>query len=243
MAHPRNRDDVSRFLVHLSRDYDSIPAIENLVSILKLRKIEARNPHCLVAPILKKMQFTDMLQRKFNTICLTETPLHQVSKLIQEVPGRRIKLKPFGIVFRRDKLLSRGASPAIYINTDATQLRDYLLEEFRRTFSSTSSYRELKQDNLYPREIIRYYALVNIMGKGYDFSWEREWRFPGDLYFKYTEIVAIIAERREEFFEICENMLSAKQMKDIRRICVIEPNWSYEDMILRMSEALRQASA
>jgi len=241
MPHPRMRDDMSQFLVHLTRDYGDRSALENLVSILRQRKIEARNPHCLFAPKLKHTKFSPLLRSRFNTVCLTETPLHQISKLLQDVSGRQIKLQPYGMVFKRTDLQQKSASPAIYINSYGTSLRDYLLAEFDKTFSDTTRYRDLKEDNQYPNEIIRYYALVNVMCSRYDFSWEREWRMCGDLRFRYEDIVAIIADESDEFEETYSDRLSSARSDCISRIPVIKPSWSYEEIIMKMSEAVRQA--
>lgn len=241
MHHPRMRDDISQFLVHLTRDYDDHSALENLMSILRHRRILARNPHCLFAHKLKNAKFSSVLRSRFNTVCLTETPLHQISKLLQDAPGRQIKLQPYGIVFKRTDLQKKGASPAIYINSYGTSLRDYLLTEFDKTFSDTTRYKDLKEENQYPNEIIRYYALVNVMCSRYDFSWEREWRMCGDLRFGYEDIVAIIADEPDEFEETYSHRLSSASAQCISRIPVFKPNWSYEEIIMKMSEAVRQA--
>jgi len=45
MEIPNNRDDLSRFLVHLTRDFEGELARHNLVQILKEKTIEARNAH------------------------------------------------------------------------------------------------------------------------------------------------------------------------------------------------------
>jgi hypothetical protein len=236
MADPRKRDDISPFLVHLTRASESCSAIENLVSILKSKKIEARNPHCLVARKFDSMNFNRHLQKKFNTVCLTETPLHQISKLIADIPGRRIKLEPYGLVFKRSEILDRGGSPAIYINADGTNLAAYMLEEFNNTFSSFCSYGELQDSESYPDEIIHYYALVNIMAKRHDFSWEREWRVCGDFKFKYHDLIAVIADEREDFLDLCQQKLRPWNLGYIQRIPVSSPNLSYEEIIQEMSD-------
>ncbi len=241
MPHPRMRDDISQFLVHLTRDYENRTAIDNLIHILGRQKIEARNPHCLVTHKLEQMGFNSFLRRKFNTVCLTETPLHQISKLLQDVPGRRIKLQPYGLVFKRAKLQNQGASPAIYINSYGTSLRNYLLTEFDKTFSDITKYRDLEEDSQYPNEIIQYYALINIMSNKCDFSWEREWRMCGNLCFEYKDIVAIIADDLEQFQETYSDRYSSSWSRYISRIPVIKPSWSYEEIIMQMSETLRQA--
>ena len=96
---PTKRDDLSKFLIHLSRDYNDFSADENLVNILNEKIIEARNAHCLFMHKLNQMKFTNKLKNKFNTVCLTEAPLTQIQKLTLIYPNRRIKLKPYGLIF------------------------------------------------------------------------------------------------------------------------------------------------
>jgi len=91
------------------------------------------------------MKFSKILKKRFNTVCFTEIPLHQINRIVTDIPGRKIKLKPYGLVFWRDQLLERGANPAIYINAHSTQLRDYLIDQFNRHFEKTNLLKKLKQ--------------------------------------------------------------------------------------------------
>src|SRR5258707_230096 len=131
MPHPAHRDDLSRFLVHLTREYDDTPARDNLVSILRDKTIEARNAHCLFIHDINGRDFSQKLRKAFRTVCFTETPLPQLHRLSGEIPGRRVALSPYGLVFAKRALIDRGASPAIYINAYGTGLREYLLDRFR----------------------------------------------------------------------------------------------------------------
>src|SRR6266511_2769840 len=128
MRNQPTREDLSRVLVHLTRDYEGIPAKKNLLSILRLRSIHARNPHCLFKHDIPRLAFSPVLAKEFNTVCFTETPLTQIGRLVGTIPGRQIALKGYGLVFAKDTLIQRGASPAIYLNARGTQLRRYLLD-------------------------------------------------------------------------------------------------------------------
>ena len=56
---------------------------------------------------------------------MTETPLNQIHLLVQNIPGRSIKLSSYGIVFRKDFIVSKAGQPALYINEyDDNTLRD-----------------------------------------------------------------------------------------------------------------------
>lgn len=128
MEDHRNRDDFSRFLVHLTRDYEGNSARSNLREILRAKRIEARNPHCLFQPKIERIGFSDVLKRQFNTVCFTEAPLNQLRFLTREVVGRRIQLKPYGLVFwKNDRVRPPGPygpGGRTHRNTDPSRLPD-----------------------------------------------------------------------------------------------------------------------
>ena len=110
LADHRVRDDLSRFLVHLTRNYGDSTAKDNLISILRQKRIEARNAHCLFGPKISKIGFSRVLKKQFNTVCFTETPLNQLRHLTQEIPGRKIELCPYGLVFWKEHMLEEVAT-------------------------------------------------------------------------------------------------------------------------------------
>lgn len=229
------RSDLSRYLVHLTRDYDRKSARDNLINILKTKTIEARNYHCLFSPKIRKMEISGKLKNSFKTVCFTEAPLNQIKNLVSDIPKRNIKLKPYGIVFWRDKLLDKGANPAIYLNAKGTDLRDYLIQQFDNQFKEIKTLRKLKREDDYYYEIIQYFSLINVINDKYDFSWEREWRFHGDFKFNYRNIVAIVCEDPEGLENLCEKKLQEKALKFIKRTPLISPEWSYEQLIEELS--------
>jgi hypothetical protein len=236
MSDHRNRDDFSRFLVHLTRDYEGSSAQENLISILRKRRVEARNAHCLFAPKIKDIGFSKVLKRQFNTVCLTEIPLNQLRFLAQEIPKRKIELKPFGIVFWKTHLLDEGANPAIYVNSKAAGLRELLLKQFDHHFEEMRLYRDFKK--VYGEDadaIIRYYALINIISERVDFSWEREWRLKGDLSFNFDRLVAIIAHDPKAFRRKINKKFGRKLQREIKSVPVISPEWNYEQLVEEMT--------
>jgi len=236
MSDHRNREDFSRFLVHLTRDYDGSSAQDNLISILRQRRVEARNAHCLFAPKIKNIGFSDVLKKQFNTVCLTEVPLNQLRFLTQEIPNRKIKLKPFGLVFWKTHLLEEGANPAIYVNSKAAGLRELLLGQFDQHFEEVRQYRHFKK--AYGEDadaIIRYYALINIISEHVDFTWEREWRFKGDLSFDFDRLVAIIAPDPKAFREKVEEEFGRKLQQEFESIPIISPEWNYEQLVEEMT--------
>lgn len=229
-----SRDDMSPFVVHLTRDYDGDSAISNLVSILQDKVIYARTAHCLFNHLIEKFQ--PKLQDEFKSVCFTETPLTQIERLVTKVPGKKIELQPYGLVFKKDAVLEKGASPAIYINAKGVPRREYLLRQFRDHFANTTGLAAFKKK--YPNDheaIIWHYSLMNIMRAGHDFAWEREWRFKGDFEFKYFDLVAIIAPNPSTFDKRCKADLSSKKYGYIQRIPIISEQWRYSDIVEALS--------
>jgi hypothetical protein len=199
---PRIRSDFSRFLVHLTRKTGGFEAEENLISILRQQKLEARNFHCLFAPKLKIRNLTPVLRNAFKTVCFTETPLDQIHKMTSESYPRRIKLRPYGLVFSRRTLIEKGGNPAVYVNGEGTTIKQYLLSEFDRNFEDVRALKTLKQKDEYYKEIVHYYSLINVMQKKHDFSWEREWR---SLSRKLSPLSRLLSR----FFQLQDRMIFA----------------------------------
>jgi len=228
----RSREDLSRFLVHLTRDYGGKSAKFNLINILKEKKIYARNAHCLVMHKIEKMGFSRLLKSKFNTVYFTETPLTQIKQITTEIKGRKIQLKPYGLVFWKNSLFKAGSSPSIYINAKGTSVSRFLLDEFDSTFDgikTLETFRKVKADHY--KNIVHYYSLINVVKDKHDFLWEREWRHHGDFTFKYGDIVAIIANNPSEFEKLCEKNLKKTKYKYIKKIPIINLEWTYEELL------------
>ena len=233
---PSEREDLSRFLIHLTRDSDEADARDNLVSILRDKKIKALNAHCLFHRLFERLRFTPLLTQQFFTVCFTETPLMHIHRLTGEIPGRKVRLKGYGLVFAKDALIQRGACPAIYLNAKGTELREYLLSRFRADFGSVESLGKLKKAQArHYKSVIEYYSLINIIASNYDFTWEREWRHSGTFKFKFRDIVAIVASKPDSFESYCKHQLPVAARKFIGRIPIISPAYSYEEVVEAMS--------
>lgn len=227
-----NREDLSRFVVHLTRDHEPgdraappgsteiVTARGNLEAMLEARRIEARAPHCIANPLLKEADVER--QRDFHVVCLTEVPLDQVHLLVQEIEGRGVHLMPYGLVFERHFIIQRGGQPAIYINT-------YGADAYLKGVTG-ELYESWLNDEPVPKAP-RLLPFMNAMHEKYDFAWEREWRVLGNLEFNLSDLVAVI--------------LPPEGDEDIRGrlaelgIAVISPGWTYERIIAELSSQLR----
>jgi hypothetical protein len=223
----KNREDFSRFVVHLTRDdrksfgSGGATARTNLLTILKERQIRSFSPHCLFNNKLAGMPAS--LLRGFNVACFTETPLNHLRELVREIPGRQVKFEAYGLVFLREFIVSSGGQPAIYINSysDNSWLRDGVNELFELATKSEPINNKL----------FRLLPFINAMHEKYDFSWEREWRILGSLRFTYKDLVCVILP------ETGEDKL--REVMAIGGIAAIAPNWTYEHIVAELSKQQR----
>src|SRR5437016_3781867 len=95
----RFREDISRFMVHLTRDDENEwpegsggDARHNFESILDHKSILAIKPHCLHGDLIRKVP--EKTQDKFKVACFTETPLAQIKHLLA-VTRRQIDLEAY----------------------------------------------------------------------------------------------------------------------------------------------------
>jgi hypothetical protein len=211
-----NRTDISRFMVHLTRDdrgeEHGATARANLENMLAIGEITALRPHCLHAK-----QIPDAKRHRFAVTCFTETPLSQIKMLTRRIEGRKIKLEPYGFAFKREFLLQRGAAQVIPVNSYADHKA--LREGFDRMF-------ELAKNSNFSSKITGIIPFLSAMHERYDFSWEREWRVLGSIKFDLDDLQFVILP---EGNAIDLHMKLTKQ-----GIPVICPTWGWEKMVERL---------
>jgi hypothetical protein len=220
------REDVSRFMVHLTRDDrddrdDGATARTNLRGIIRDRQILALEAHCTFNRKIEKLP--EKIARQFYTTCFTETPLNQLHLLVRDIPGRRVKLAPYGICFSKDFIVKKGGQPALYINEydGNTWLRECVDELYETSVSAKKV----------TRPLWRILPFVNSMHEGYDFSWEREWRVRGDLRFSPRDIVCVILPAQGED--------ALKDRMARAGIATISPGWTYEQIVAELAKQQR----
>lgn len=221
------REDVSRFVVHLTRnDKDDFSngrtARSNFLRIMTERRIRSYQPHCLFNKPLKKED--ERVQKAFRVACFTEVPLNQLHLLIREIPGRSVKLEPYGFCFAKDFLIQAGGQPALYINSYGGNL--WLYNAVQHLYRSSID-KVLKDDN----PAWRILPFINAMHERYDFTWEREWRIRGSLRFKLVNLVCAI--------------LPPNGADDIKEACAksglaaVSPEWTYEQIVAELAKQQR----
>lgn len=175
------REDISPFLVHLTKLKDGRTAKYILSRIIRERKLIAgddpvSDARLCIQRTVKKKEFC-------RAISFTETPLNEIHCLL-EIAWRSCDLQPYGLVFVKDKLRKKGVSPVFYINNEG----DDKIEVVKALC-------KLREDDAEAAKQIL--PLISVFGKklradgDIDFLWEREWRYPsvyGDLQFDENDV-------------------------------------------------------
>jgi hypothetical protein len=242
MAEPQTRPDHSNFVVHLTREYDGKSPMENLLSILNSKRIEARSANCLFIHTMKELEFSALLKSKFKTVSFTESPIHCIYRLADPLIERKIKLAPYGVVFAKSFLEERQAGSVHYVNAlHDTGERDHWLKEFRRTFGSKNQYAQLDKSDR--DSMIKRYAKIDVRTESHDFAWEREWRHVGDVEFDYSDVEAIICPHRLRLRNLALRVMSKSQFRKFEMLQIIDADWSMDELIEYHASKLRQLGA
>lgn len=242
MAETQTRADHSNFVVHLTRKYDSKSPMENLLSILNSKRIEARSVNCLFIHTMKELKFSDVLTSKFKTVSFTESPIHCIHRLADPLIERKIKLTPYGIVFAKSFLEERQAGSIHYVNAlhDKGE-REEWLKDFRRTFRGKNKYSLL--DKTDRDSMIQRYAKIDVRTESHDFAWEREWRHVGDVEFDYSDVEAIICPHRLRLRNLALRVMPKSQFRKFETLQIIDADWSMDELIEYNASKLRQLEA
>lgn len=173
------RNDISPFLTHLTRDKGRLDSILN-DSFLK-------SSNGFVSSIVYGLDWGDLGEEErkiFQAVCFTETPLGEINSLI-EIRNRQVNLSNYGLVFIKDRLKRKGVSPVFYLNNDAEDHTDTLVELQKM----------IKENPNVAKKILPLFTHFGSGDKGElqrrDFTWEREWRFPayrGNFTFEPADI-------------------------------------------------------
>jgi hypothetical protein len=198
------RNDLSHFLVHLTRDTKH-RAKTNLARILSSCTLECGPEPISDARFRYPIGDLDNETKRnyFSAISFTETPIGEIHNLL-EIGRRKADLKPYGVVFLKERLRKRGVSPVIYVNN--------LKGDQDKTVEALCSLIKTPYD----KEARRLLPLVAVFGKmlspregtarnqSIDFTWEREWRYAGNRSFKFSRkdlFIGLCPDKEISYFE------------------------------------------
>ncbi len=187
------RSDLSTFVIHWTRQYEGVAARDNLVSVLKSRTIEARNPMGAGVQTLRKLEAAgtlsgDSLKDALDSqrvVCFTEAPLEQAWSFICNISGRQNQLEPLGLAFRKEDARRMGINPVWYVDMTPGRywLTHYVENLVRRAADQGKAFADDPISKIAP--FIEGMGTWPGLGRK-EFWWEREWRHLGDLSFSLT---------------------------------------------------------
>lgn len=223
------RNDLSTFLVHLTKDFDGVSAKENLRNILDCMSIEARS----VFGMGKDFANDDpTFQESQKVACFTETPLEHVWMMCAEIEGRDNGLSPYGVAVTKAWARRNQVNPVWYL--DITPGHTWLTNPVNNLRDAARSAALTGGPSLAEHDIARLLPFIEQMGpigggKRKEFWWEREWRHAGHLQVPWPNIVAVFAPEPDHD-ELRQHMIDTSQ-PDYPKPPLLDPEWGLERMI------------
>lgn len=170
------RVDLSSRVTHLTKGGTDDEAFDNLINILKERRIRGSNTS------------SSFINGKIPAVCLQEAPLIAIAENLQyeeklrKEENHKIRYLGFGIRFQKHFIYQKNGRPVIY--DDTNQAKEYLPE--------SEWWRIVRLDLSDKKHII-------------DWTHEREWRVPEELLFDYSQCEIIVPSSKyyRKFVEYC----------------------------------------
>ena len=160
---------------------------------------------------LKSIPAPDFID-DFKVVCFTETPIDQISLLLKPVYGRENQPEPYGIIFDKQFIRSKGGNPVFYVG-------DTLMPIL------WNAYKAARDSGFSEKEYI-FLALVNKCDEDTDFHWEREWRIAGNLKFDLGDV----------YLGLCPEGLIDHFEQKYQPIKFIDPNWGFTKTLRKLVE-------
>ena len=234
------RTDLSTFVIHWTRDYNSVLARHNLVSILRDERILARNPMGAAVKTLKEHPESGERETALDSqrvVCFTEAPLEQAWGFVSHIRGRQVQFRPYGLAFTKRRARRLGINPVWYVDMTRGGGHDWLIKD---VWSLVEKAIESGLSAFPKHPIARIAPFVEGMGTWGDdprdrkeFWWEREWRHTGDLTFSLGEAAVIFCP--EEDMATFEEIASPSAAELARHVPLIDPRWGLEHIIATLA--------
>lgn len=218
------RDDLSTFVVHLTRARDGISAKDRLTTIINDRQIIAGSPMGWAADQDDPADATKQTQR---VVCFSETPLQHIYSLVADIEGRQVKLEPYGVAMTKMSARRLGINPVWYV--DMTPGRDWVISPALNTLKNAAT----ATGAFHEQPIARLLPFFEPMGtwpqRQREFWWEREWRHVGDVALPDPLVGILILCPEDEIDDF--QALSGQT----HRMC-LDPRWGLEQIIAHLAQ-------
>jgi hypothetical protein len=244
------RNDLSTFVVHLTRDIvetDSegqpvwIPAEQSLRWIIEGRALRAVTPMGWA----KALDDTgDPAKQSQRVICFSEAPLEHTYSLVAEIEDRArdIELRPYGLAL--PKLVARrlGVNPVWYVDmTGGTGSHDWdIVHALDRLRDGLVADDIAGRSDFHSHDLAQLFPFVEAMGSWpgrnpKEFWWEREWRCRGDLSLApiWSKIIWLCPAASHTEFRRRVN--DATPSGETASRVFIDPTWGLEEIIASLA--------
>lgn len=222
------RSDLSTFVVHLTRDYKTSSAKDQLKSIINSHSIEARS---MLGHAKKTLEKRGKQLDSQKCVCFTETPLEYIYLLCEEINNREVQYKPYGIAITKKVARQNGINPVWYLDISPTG-RDWLTKPFNDLIEEA-----LRKNRFEGSPVAKLAPFIEQMGTKYkddgnleyrkEFWWEREWRHQGNFALPRHVIVLCPEAEHDEFRSV---ITSSDQSAT-----TIDPLWGLEQIIANLA--------
>lgn len=231
------RTDLSTFLVHLTKHYQGRQPCDNLLNILRLDRLVAKNAFGMGSTFACE---NSAFQDSQRVVCFTETPLEHVWMMCSEIEGRSPSLAPYGLAVTKVWGRRSGANPVWYI--DITPGHDWLTQPIDRMRDrALADSREADGVPLHRSSISRLLPFFEQMGptsyvdgmpqSRKEWWWEREWRHVGDLVVHWGDIVALFVPEVDHDTFRTAAMTSLAPGSTLQLPPLLDASWGLERMI------------
>lgn len=220
------RSDLSTFIVHLTKDKDS------LESIIKSWTIEARSMWGLAKNKGLKDNTTESESQK--CVCFTETPIEYLYLMTDPIKDRKFQPGPYGIAITKKLAREKGVNPVWYIDISPDNERDKWLT---KPIENLIEQAKISQEGFTKHPIAQITPFIEPMGSGrnsetgkayrYEFWWEREWRHVENFDLP-NHIILLCPDKEIDYFE-------GKANYNGHSARAIDPNWGLEKIIARLA--------
>lgn len=239
----QRRTDLSTFLVHLTRADGDTSALENLKSIIKGCKINARTPLGPAAHLEPYLSATSATQK---VVCFTETPLEHVWMMLEEIEGRSIRFEPYGLAIAKTTAREAGFNPVWYsdisrrgVEWPATSVNKLVAEAVAKATGSTGKVDEAVLSNHPALKITPFFEQMGpTQGARKEFWWEREWRKIGDYYMSNPGYIVALLAPESEHSELSKFAQDVDARQNWCWACrpILDPRWGLEQMIATLAK-------
>lgn len=225
------RNDLSTFVVHLTRDSMTATANQNLRSIIEGRTLQARSP---MGWAEDQDDPTDPSKQSQRVVSFSETPLEHIYSLVAQITGRQINLKSYGLAFTKMAARRMGINPVWYVDRTAGAPHNWRVSDAINELQAAA----VAAGDFHSSPAAKVLPFFQVMGTWpqhqVEFWWEREWRHPGNLSFSLDKVALWLCPEGEiqQFMQLIQSQVPAP----IKTPRCIDPTWGLEQIVAHLVE-------